>query len=89
VDLEAPETELAVIEEEVKTETVQEKTAERWEDSAFTERVSFPALDGIIRKKSKKPSENKPSRPAPSADRKDTASEPAPRIRSFSPVQKS
>jgi hypothetical protein len=89
VEQEAPEPALAVIEEEVKTETVQEKTAERWEDSAFAKRVSFPTLDGIIGKKSKKPSENKPSRPAPSKDRKDAASEPAPRVRSFSPVPKS
>lgn len=88
VPQEAPEPESAALEEEVKTETVQEKTAERWEDSAFAKRVSFPTLDGIIGRKSKKLADNKPSRPAPSLDRKDTTSERPPRVRSFSPIPK-
>lgn len=82
------ETKEVVMGKVVETEVSQIIKAGHWEDSDFTKRVSYPHLDGILGKKSKKLAERE-ARPAPKSEVKSNASEPAPQSRSFSPFPRS
>ncbi|MDF1741460.1 MAG: hypothetical protein P1U86_20025 [Verrucomicrobiales bacterium] len=69
----------------VAAEVFKEISAERWEDSDFSKRVQYPALDGIPGKKSKKLAENK-TESVLKTGIGSSSGEPARRARSFSPI---
>ncbi len=80
-----PET---VSEEAVAAKVFKKMDNENRDDSDFTKRVSYPALDGIPGKKSKKLAENKPG-PAPKVEVESSTGESARQPRSFSPIPRS
>ena len=77
-----------VTKEVVEAQVFKKIEDEGSEDSDFAERVSYPTLDGVPEKKSRKLAENKPS-PVPKPEIERPTGEPAPRARAFSPIPRS